>query len=334
MSGGNGTSGMAGCILNDALGSLILVDVEVSGCTLSGFIINFGGGIANFGDLLMQGSAVHDNSSPGSLGSQASGAGVYTNGSARIEDSSVVGNVSGDLGGGLWAGVGSNLVVARSLLGKNQSGRFGGALYNLGVASLSDVALDNNSAGGQGGAIWNIGDGTLEVNGSTFSHNRAGLWGSAIENNGILTLRNSTVSANPGPGAAVNTSGAMSRADISFVTFSDNAGGAMGKGTGQATVRASVLMELAPAPNCTGTFASGGGNVDSGNSCGFSTASDRSGVSPGLLPLAANGGFTRTHALDPASPAIDLVAPPCPSTDQRGVARPQGAACDSGAYER
>jgi hypothetical protein len=59
-----------------------------------------------------------------------------------------------------------------------------------------------------------------------------------------------------------------------------------------------------------------------------------------LGPLANNGGPTQTHALLSGSVAIDA-APDCtlvdgatPVTeDQRGVARPQGAACDVGAYE-
>jgi hypothetical protein len=56
---------------------------------------------------------------------------------------------------------------------------------------------------------------------------------------------------------------------------------------------------------------------------------------PKLGPLAANGGFTQTHALLPGSSAIDAggVNSSCEATDQRGVSRPQGAACDIGAYE-
>jgi len=46
----------------------------------------------------------------------------------------------------------------------------------------------------------------------------------------------------------------------------------------------------------------------------------------------------QTHALLPGSPAIDKIPlNACHvngvSTDQRGVRRPQGAACDIGAYE-
>ena len=53
-------------------------------------------------------------------------------------------------------------------------------------------------------------------------------------------------------------------------------------------------------------------------------------------PLAANGGPTQTHALLPGSPAIDAggtSANGCPATDQRGFPRPQGGACDIGAFE-
>jgi len=53
---------------------------------------------------------------------------------------------------------------------------------------------------------------------------------------------------------------------------------------------------------------------------------------PSLEPLAQNGGFSETHVLGDGSPAVDAGA--CVvGADQRGVARPQGAACDLGAVE-
>ena len=61
-------------------------------------------------------------------------------------------------------------------------------------------------------------------------------------------------------------------------------------------------------------------------------------MSPNVGPLQNNDGPTETHALDPGSPAIDKV--PLNAchldtipTDQRRVKRPQGSACDIGAYE-
>jgi len=60
-----------------------------------------------------------------------------------------------------------------------------------------------------------------------------------------------------------------------------------------------------------------------------------------IITLADNGGPTPTAALLPDSPAIDTISPAsCTdehgnliTTDQRGVARPQGVACDTGAFE-
>jgi hypothetical protein len=70
-----------------------------------------------------------------------------------------------------------------------------------------------------------------------------------------------------------------------------------------------------PAGGCPGSFSNGG---------------------PLLAALADNGGPTRTMALGPGSAAINQVAigtPNCPGADQRGIGRPQGAACDIGAFE-
>jgi hypothetical protein len=71
------------------------------------------------------------------------------------------------------------------------------------------------------------------------------------------------------------------------------------------------------------------------NGEGNQVGSASSPIDPRLGPLADNGGPTRTHALLLGSPAVDAASTPdCPTTDQRGVSRPQGAACDIGSYER
>jgi len=53
----------------------------------------------------------------------------------------------------------------------------------------------------------------------------------------------------------------------------------------------------------------------------------------GLAALADNGGPTRTHALAGSSPAVDAATECDVTVDQRYVSRPQGAACDIGAFE-
>ena len=90
-------------------------------------------------------------------------------------------------------------------------------------------------------------------------------------------------------------------------------------------------------PDCTGALTSLGHNlIGDTTGCGFTgVVGDQTGVDPLLGPLQNNGGPTWTHALNPGSPAIDAGDDTVtPSTDQRGVPRPQGSASDIGAYER
>ena len=78
-----------------------------------------------------------------------------------------------------------------------------------------------------------------------------------------------------------------------------------------------------------------GYNVSSDGTCAMAAAGDLLNAAATLGPLQDNGGPTPTHALT-AGPGLDHVPAaicPAPATDQRGVARAQGAACESGAYE-
>ena len=93
-------------------------------------------------------------------------------------------------------------------------------------------------------------------------------------------------------------------------------------------------------PNCGGgqPVTNAGYNIDTGSTCGFSTANNsKSNTSPQLGPLASNGGPTQTMALPSGSPAVDAIPATTPgctgTTDQRGTTRPQGTGYDIGAYE-
>jgi hypothetical protein len=95
----------------------------------------------------------------------------------------------------------------------------------------------------------------------------------------------------------------------------------------------------------TVTFTSDGGNLESGTSCGFSTASDQQSVADlGLDALGSYGGETLTHDLLPGSPAIDAGKKrtcnrQANKKDQRGLARfydgdgDRAFDCDSGPVE-
>ena len=83
--------------------------------------------------------------------------------------------------------------------------------------------------------------------------------------------------------------------------------------------------------NCAGLFSDGGNNLSFGDTTCFGINGD-----PKLGPLQDNGGPTETSDLGPGSAAINAgpaSGPGCPATDQRGLPRPFGDACDIGAYE-
>src|SRR5215213_2729920 len=173
--------------------------------------------------------------------------------------------------------------------------------------TLNNLTVANGRADNAGGGILNLG--TLEVNSSTISGNRAGTYNGGIGNAsaGTLTVNNSTISGNS----------------------ANNNGGGIGNGS-TATLNNTIVANN-EGGNCAGLpVTDDGGNLEwPGNDCGFALSAD-----PLLGPLADNGGPTQTHALQPDSPAIDAaVECPPPATDQRGVSRPQGAACDIGAFE-
>ena len=96
-----------------------------------------------------------------------------------------------------------------------------------------------------------------------------------------------------------------------------------------------------PVPGCTPAPAlrvSQGGNLESpGSTCNLVHANDQVNVSAASLNLGAlgdHGGPTQTIPVMSPSAAISAaVGCPPPATDQRGVTRPQGPGCDSGAYE-
>jgi hypothetical protein len=127
--------------------------------------------------------------------------------------------------------------------------------------------------------------------------------GGVFKNNGTLTFRNSILSGN----LHLNQGAAPS--------FDECLGGITSAGNNIAT---SVILAVC---QITGSYAA---------------------VAASLGPLQNNGGPTQTHALLSGSPAIDAGNPAgCTDdigghilhTDQRGVFRPLGTACDIGAVE-
>ena len=156
-------------------------------------------------------------------------------------------------------------------------------------------------------------------------------WGGGIDNRGggDVVIVNSTITANHalkgGGGLATGQGYAPVSEKIALgrVTLRNTivAGNTSAAGTRDCHVKDQVIASL-------------GHNLDSDGSCFLTAAGDHPKADPLLAALAGNGGPTRTMALRPGSAAIDAGdAEGCPKADQRGVSRPQGAACDIGAFE-
>ena len=97
-----------------------------------------------------------------------------------------------------------------------------------------------------------------------------------------------------------------------------------------------ILVAANSGDNCTAipAGASQGHNLSDDGSCLFTSPGDIVKVDAKVGPLQDTGGPTLTHASAAGSPAIDTGdAANCPATDQRGISRPQGPACDISAYE-
>lgn len=146
---------------------------------------------------------------------------------------------------------------------------------------------------------------------------------------------------------------AHTRARLFNVTVTENladVGGGLYSSGGQLDVElaSSIVQGNVAALDADLACLYGGSTVSMGHNimgstggCSIMGEGDSIGQDAMLLPLAYNGGPTRTHALDPTSPAHDGGNPlGCTdpdgvllTTDQRGEARPAETACDIGAFE-
>ena len=279
--------------------------VNISGVTVRHAY--YSGGIVNLGGILtISDSIVTDNAShTGNTGTVSPGGGIWNLGILMLNNSSIKGNYT-DAGGGI---------------------------ANSGTAIVTNSTISDNR--GVGGGIHN--SGVLNLVNSTVSHNRSRLAGGGIYNRESVTLTNSTISNNEAwwEGTGFYNNGGT--ANITASTIKDNTGRvdfASVHNDGSTVTLTNTIIANRTGDSCSGSVTSLGHNLDTDGTCGLSATGDLSNTDPLLGPLQDNGGPTFTHALLPDSPAIDAGDDAsCPDTDQRGVARPQGAACDIGAYE-
>jgi CSLREA domain-containing protein len=343
LSGGSGGAGISNT------GTLSLINSVVAGNSA----VMGGGGIVNFGTLggtlRLINSTVSDNS--GEVGGGINN----IDGTLTLTQSRVSNNNSVEVGGGINNnGSAARLTLTNSTVSRNSADGGGGIENTGGIITLTNSTVTGNTATSFGGGISNRLGGATVI-GSTVSDNSSNFIAAGILNlEGRLNLTNSTVSRNSaasGDGGGILITSTTSRTTLRNTTVARNSAAQGGGGirTSGPLILTNSLVALNTAPQGPDVLKSGGVTVtarfsllgirsgsgvsDGVNGNQFGTRSNP--LDPLLGPLADNGGPTQTHALLLGSPAIDAASTPdCPTTDQRGVPRPQGPACDIGSYER
>ena len=280
-----------------------------------------GGGVFAEGDVSVIGSTVSGNTACGAVVPNifalsyngGAGGGIYAGGNAYVSYSTISGNSAYAKGGGGLYGRG-NITIDHSAITGNDAVQKGGgvSIRQSENTSVGDTlvgltvrasTISGNTAN-DGGGLASLYGSPVDVQDSTIAFNTASRdvlngWfggGGGVCGNGPLRLANSIVSNN-----TTHNNGA----DVSLF----NLAGPMPSFTGDHD----IVVNSLPAPP-PGTIA----------------------ADPGLLPLADNGGVTRTHALASGSVAIDAGRPLSGLfSDQRGSGFPRtnGAAADIGAFE-
>jgi predicted outer membrane repeat protein len=278
-------------------------------------------GLANPGGAVLVGThaaitrvAFHDNRST-SMEPDGSGGAVFVGveASADIIQSQFIGNFAHYGGGAVASSSTNTFTITDSTFDSNTSVFGGGALYPNGEYMLVENSTFINNSADTGGAIHSNAD-LVEINNSTFVGNSAVNRGAVDSRLGLVIINNSTFFGNTASGH----------------------GGAIGNQLYGAGGYLQVGNSILYGTNTDVCETIDGAVGDLGNNLTWPSESNCPGIQadPLLAALADNGGPTKTLAIAPGSPAIDAGNnSSCTATDQRGVKRPQGSACDIGAFE-
>ena len=252
--------------------------------------------------------------------------------------------------------------------GPGGNGQGGGIAVLGGGCTLNNSTLSDDTAQGGNGGNGSVSGGIAGPGGA----GGAGLGGGIYVNSGTMTvtLTNCTLASDTAGGGTGGSGGVSHSIEIA-PGAGGNGGNGIGGGVGlgggfglggnvmltnctvsQNTAQAGSFGNGVPSPDHSITLGSGiggeGGNatltnaIVAGNSFGLDIGGvSRSGTNnliggnPLLATLGNYGGPTQTMALLPGSPAINAGTSGAgiPTTDQRGVSRPQDAPVDIGAFQ-
>lgn len=267
-----------------------------------------GGGVDAQGSVTLAHSTV-SSATAYSAGAAAAGGGVLTHGAAYVEYSSISGNIA------------TSTIAGRSAGG-------GLTVINLGtaVSTLTSSTIDGNAAD-KGGGLFVGGGGpytaAVSIVDSTISGNTGNVYAAAAYLDGPVTIVASTIAFNTSNiSTGVELASASSPVQIESSIVADDANAYFDYDIGGRGYAITIT---------------GSHDIVIHAAQGIVLPADTINAEPLLLPLADNGGETRTHALGDGSPALDAgddVA--ALRFDQRGnpFLRVIGAAADIGAYEQ
>jgi CSLREA domain-containing protein len=316
----------------------------------NGHIVD-GGGIASSGALTLVRDTVYANAAH-------RGGGIFSIGPLKVTDSTFLDNGATGFGGGggIFTSVSTGTAVSltRVTMSLNTSYDYaGGAIHAAGPLSVSASTITNNAAGTSshwfdgGGIQMDAGGGTvlpgaLTLTASTVDHNR-GLAGDGLNiGGGTAALTNDTIDENglsttggDGGGLYAAAGSTVTLANDTFAeNVANNGAGSGGNIYNAGAISAKNSLVVNADSNCSGIKPTSLGHNDDYSASSYYCFAGPTDISldPQLGSLADNGGPTKTRALPAGSPAVDAGAG-CATTDQRGFVRPQGSACDLGAYE-
>ncbi len=138
--------------------------------------------------------------------------------------------------------------------------------------------------------------------------------------------------AESGGGLLHDLGGTVTMTNVSILdNVAESAGGVLTRTGGTLTLKNTVLANPAGL-NCKAPVAGATFSLSSDDSCAFGIGRDSRAMQFGAIEF--NDGFTLTQLPLAGNPVIDNgTGVGCPATDQRGVTRPSGLACDVGAVE-
>jgi len=245
-------------------------------------------------------------------------------------------------GGGIFVDEGAELILTDCQIGPNNIVAYAGGGISTDEAVLTMTnctVIDNHGTGSQGGAGMFLDSSDVTITNSTITGNITNNMGGGIltESWSDVTIIHSTISGN----TANQDHETSAQGGGGGIYVDDTSDLALWNTIVAGNTDLTDPSEHAKWPDVYGAITSLGGNLigDDTGSTGW-LPSDMVGTSaapidPLLGTLGVHApGTTPTYPLLEGSPAIDTVA--CVAgvtTDQRGIIRPQGMACDRGAFE-